>query len=531
MRSLRWLTLVAILVGFGLRGLLLADKQALEYDDAISLLAATGHEGEYANISANWQYPIAAWVPAGEWKRLIEPEAGIGLRQVAADLATYDLHPPFYFWILNLWVSLFGANLLSLGTLNLVIDALTVLVLIGAGGWIFGDLTAGFLTGAVWVLSPVAMKTSFWVRQYTFLIFLSALFVYLLYRAFTQPQTRSQSVFFRLAAVAVGLAGLLTHYYFALLLAVGGLLLAASYLNGRKGRVWLLQGIALLAVIGLLFFLFYPGFLLTLATYVDSRLASRLIGFSLDERLKNAGKTLLILFSPALLGLGLHFASRRLAPGIQTGEAAGNPLTDPFAAGEAHLRYFRWILAFAIAPALILLLAYLAALTPVHTFSSRYLGFLSPFIAFVPVFLLRPPARPAWAITFLAGMFVLGILALSPNLAEAQKGTLDVHSLQTAPVVVVDSIAWGTWPAAVQDMRADQQVFIANQETLAADPGAWLERLSRGGIFVSFLWKQENTPPKRQAILDEIRQRYPLKLLSTLYRPGNWEISLYRVGN
>jgi uncharacterized membrane protein len=197
----RSLFVVAVLLGLFIRFKLNSEKILLEYDDAITLLAATGHEREYAQISSTESYPIGTWVPAGEWQRLVEPEPGRGLRQVASDLSVYDIHPPLYFWALHGWVSLFGTSLPALQGFNLFLELLILGVLVWVGCQVFGSLSAGLLLGATWFLSPIAIKTAFWVRQYTFLglVLLSFSICFQLdgpsFRSFTQRRSPSWQVF------------------------------------------------------------------------------------------------------------------------------------------------------------------------------------------------------------------------------------------------------------------------------------------------------------------------------------------------
>jgi len=97
-----------------------------EYDEAYSLFLTAGHarpawpQGVFTSGAVRWLY-----------------DGGAGFGQVAHDLRAGDVHPPLYFWALDVWRQVFGPSwfaaralsvLLTLGTLILLARLAAVLM-------------------------------------------------------------------------------------------------------------------------------------------------------------------------------------------------------------------------------------------------------------------------------------------------------------------------------------------------------------------------------------------------------------------
>jgi hypothetical protein len=80
---------------------------------------------------------------------------------------------------------------------------------------------------------------------------------------------------------------------------------------------------------------------------------------------------------------------------------------------------------------LVILVLYLLGLSPGHAFSSRYLGFLSPLLAFIPVLFIFLLYRARRLLPFYyAGLFALGLASLLPGLTQSQEGWIDQAGLR-----------------------------------------------------------------------------------------------------
>ena len=80
------LVIVAVLAGVLLRVGLGCSKKRMERDEMVSLLAATGHQGEYARVVRQGEDPVGRWVTAGQWKRFCRPAEPWCFGRIASDL-------------------------------------------------------------------------------------------------------------------------------------------------------------------------------------------------------------------------------------------------------------------------------------------------------------------------------------------------------------------------------------------------------------------------------------------------------------
>ncbi len=129
------------------------------------------------------------------------------------DIAQYtaaDVHPPFYYWLLKVWTSLFGTTELALRSLSILFGAATTVVTFFLTRKLFGRRVA-LTTLLFLVISPMLIRYSDEARMYTLaaLIVMSA--TYVLVKA---EETKKKSLWVWYG-VLVSL-GMWTHYFTAL---------------------------------------------------------------------------------------------------------------------------------------------------------------------------------------------------------------------------------------------------------------------------------------------------------------------------
>jgi hypothetical protein len=371
------------------------------------------------------------------------------------------------------------------------------------------------------------MKTTWWIRPYTFFSLLAVLFVYLLFCTFTGSVRSAGKWFFGFGLLVVIAAGLLTHYYFIILLLSGGLFILWQLANKRRG---LRQAFSLALVFGLAastFLLLHPAFSGSVGVYLQGKIWSVTGWEGVGIRFRNAAKTLVLLYSPWVAGLGVVLVDR-LLPRRERVQGRAADLVNYL----LQQPFFVWSLFFSLLPVIVMLFLYLLGVSQIHTFSSRYLGFLVPVTVFVPVYLLFYASQQRVSIPlYLISIAMLGIFAVLPGFANLEEGHINQAELQQAPAVVVDSIGWGTWPAILQKLDEDQAVFIAGQAYLAQHPDTWLPRLGEtGGVYISFLRGDENTQVGRQRLLELITTRYSVEADGEVRKPDDWSVKIFRVG-
>jgi hypothetical protein len=162
-------------------------------------------------------------------------------------------------------------------------------------------------------------------------------------------------------------------------------------------------------------------------------------------------------------------------------------------------------------------LLYLSFLSPVHAMSARYLAASWPLLAFVPVIILRVVSRGVTVLTLAYGLIVLlpaDVEVIRQAGAQRPFGALFGPEKR----VVMDNLARGILPRAV-DLLADQtQVYAAWQEDLLRTPDAWLRALRPGDVVISAAPYQ---PYHVHDLLERVRTRYPVELfLSPFPTPG-----------
>ena len=232
--TVRIFLLASILFGLGFRMIAVSGKQTVTHDEGISYLAATGHQAEYSEMSLRGTYPAGHWVPLSDWKRFIEPDRFFCFKKISSDLARYDYHPPLYFWLLHIWISVFGVGIWVGPALNFLLTLVIAAVLLKLADEVLGNRLEASAVVCVWILSPYAMFTSTEARQYELFTLLSLV---LIWRTIRYVEGRNQASASELAVLSlITLAGALTYYYFALVVAGCGVFMLFKLLKANRGK-------------------------------------------------------------------------------------------------------------------------------------------------------------------------------------------------------------------------------------------------------------------------------------------------------
>ncbi len=157
------------------------------------------------------------------------------LDQIARD-AGHDIHPPLYYWLLHVWVRVFGISEVGLRSLSALSGVLLVALTYLLGEHLSGR-RVGLAAGFVAALSPFQVYYSQEARMYILLALLGATVVYTLLR-----YLESEKLIWLVGFVVSAAAGLYTQYLFAM---VWGMASAAwlAWIVSTSGRHHLLQRI------------------------------------------------------------------------------------------------------------------------------------------------------------------------------------------------------------------------------------------------------------------------------------------------
>lgn len=195
--------------------------------------------------------------------------AGRSLAEISARAAA-DIHPPGYYWLLNLWSRIFGDSEAALRSLSAVWGILTVWLVYQIVSRLFDRRTA-LIAAFFAAINPFLIYYSQEARMYAQLAALAALLFYGLARfilhenAVLPADGSGKRISFSGLATGVilfaAVAGLYTHYTFPALIGVATLLYGLWVFNSRR-RGWVrvrLTHWAMLLIIMAFFFLPWLG--------------------------------------------------------------------------------------------------------------------------------------------------------------------------------------------------------------------------------------------------------------------------------
>jgi uncharacterized membrane protein len=232
------------------------DSQTLECDELYTIPAATGHQYVYLSSEAKIS-PSTIPVTTSEYRKLLEPEPGLGLSAVRSVLKR-NVHLPLYFYIIHYWVGWFGNSEWILRFPSALFGALTAMMIFLLGKELFNSFI-GLASSVLLALSPEQIYFSQQARMYTLLAFLMVSATYAIILA-ARRTSNWPYVFFAVLSIA----GLYTHYEYVFCLAAQT---AYVWIGSRQGREdqkrWLITQLLIVAA-------FLPWILITVAQKKNS---------------------------------------------------------------------------------------------------------------------------------------------------------------------------------------------------------------------------------------------------------------------
>ncbi len=232
------LALVAVVhVGFVVKSV--RNRGALDHDEIISQLAATGHLDDWERVIGGAR-PTGTWETGADLRALFAVDDHSSPAATGSNLGHLDVHPPLFFW------ALLGARAAGLGILwsgpiiNIIAALLAATILYALLVEVLEDRLAAVAGVAVFLFSPALIRSVGFARQYPFMMLASVALIWTTVRLRTRPT----SVPLLLLLFGVSLFGLLTETIFVV--AIVGALLALA-LHWRRDNLRAL-GYACLAV-------------------------------------------------------------------------------------------------------------------------------------------------------------------------------------------------------------------------------------------------------------------------------------------
>jgi len=500
---------ISIVVAVALRISGTAAKTIMATDESPSYLNAAGKGCEYYDLVLAEKNPIGAWVPASAWKKFLHIEQPFCFGEIAHALSRFDIHPPLYFWLLHLWALLVGLHEWTGPSLNIVISVFSLFSLYGLARRVLGDPLEAAVVAFTWALSPAVFQMSFEARHYDLLALVAILFTWQMIKL-AQPATTPKKRDYILLALLTA-AGALTHYYFSIFVAGCGLFALFKLFGLYRSR--LLLGIAAVLTGYGLFYLLHPNF------YNSFRNEQKEVGiFSTDDfvaRLENVANTFKQFFF-------FPFSSRYLLLGIAGVWLIAAWRTKrwlPFMRGT-NLRGMQMLYFFAW-PAAIQIGLYLAYLSPQHAALPKHFSAAWPFLAFLPVLILRLFKK--FKIPAIIFFWLFLIFAATSGLrnfnafAASQPDPTTV--LQRANAVILDNASMNVLPRIVAKLADDTPVFAASRDAMQKMPTRWLDHIDSNAVYISVNAPIfSNNATGQEAIIDLIRQNCEAEII----RKGAW---------
>jgi len=464
-----------------LRVIGISQKRVMTHDEAISYLAATGHQGEYAEVLRSQGFPYGRWVEAKDWQRFLLPEKRFCFKVISRDLADYDIHPPLYFWLLHVWVLIWGVQVWSGAALNVALDALLALVLFVLAKDVLNGRSPALWVVAVWAFNQGTIAAGSEGRQYPLLALCTAALALLVFR-YSRPDQELTLVKMVLL-LAVTTAGALSHYLFFLPVvgAVGFLALRLWVCDRRR-----LVKLAIVLLGGyVLFCALHPGCYRSVMR--QHHHTQQFDAHRIPMMLKKAGSSVGMFFAP--------FAARALSHGILPPELLGllgltvlivlAPRESRKAMAGPGFGLLSW---FILTTSLGSIILCITAVTPSHAAGPKQFAFAYPFLAFVPFLLpdltlLRRPRLGLVHATCILLIF-LGIASEVVTIGLAMRTTYVPPTDSASLPVLVNTESRGYATRLAWQLQSWQPVLVARQSYLVEHKDVWLSRLNEtGGIY------------------------------------------------
>lgn len=262
MKRLSLTALLMIVLLGGLARFYHLDEKSLWSDEIATIATSMGNSIDPDAYTLRHQsFDPPQPVPANSYWQKASQSHGLGNFNATTAVLKFNVHPPLFFWLMNLWCHFFGltpwalripAVLFGLMGLPVMYGLALQLMRLNGDSFTQGQRQAfALLTTAMLAISAYQVDHAQDARQYTLLILLALISAWLATGLLQTLQTdRRRSLLWLGLAFSLS-AGLYTQYFFGLFI---GFILVYLGWKGRYHRSFLLGLGITVGLIGLLFF-------------------------------------------------------------------------------------------------------------------------------------------------------------------------------------------------------------------------------------------------------------------------------------
>ncbi len=163
--------------------------------------------------------------------------AKLPVHETIYQLNKYSAHPPLYFWLLHLWMWLFGTSESAIRSLGAVFGIITIPLVYLVGKQIFNWRT-GLIAAFLFTINPFQIRYAQEARAYTLLVFVALLTLLALYNYVAAKNSKKPTRKFIYFYSISNLLLVNTHIYGALIW-VANKVAALIVLSKQKRATWL----------------------------------------------------------------------------------------------------------------------------------------------------------------------------------------------------------------------------------------------------------------------------------------------------